>query len=180
MKHLWLIGCIFGLVAALSASAAEPAPAADATLPTPYTAEQIRDSYVLGLRVVTRFTTPQGVKLFVSEVVEWSADGMSITDQPLDDDGAPVGDAMRVKTTWPEVRDHAKFPAGSARREREERQTPLGKAEGWVYRVTGDNGVESEYFFADAWPGPPIVYSQSRDGKQAFLAEMIERGVADQ
>ncbi len=173
MKKFWLAGFALGLLLT------SPAKATDETLPTPYTAEQIRDAYVKGLKIVTRYTSAKGVKSSLSEVVEWSAEGMTISDQPLDDSGTPEGDAQSAQATWEELRDHAKFPAEQAQRERTRRKTPLGDAEGWLYVLTGKGGVTSEFFFADAWPGAPVVYSQIHDGEVRFKAEMIERSVPE-
>ena len=109
------------------------------------------------------------------ELTEWSEDGMTFTDQPLGEGGAPQGEVTRGKATWSELRDHALFPAATARRERAERDTALGKLAGWLYTVPCGEGCASEFFFADATPGSPVDYSQTRDGQLQMRAEVVER-----
>lgn len=143
-------------------------------LPTPYSAEQIRDAWRQGHQIKTRITSAQGVVTTVTTVTEWYPEGLTLTDQSLDENGAPKGEATSGKVTWPGMRNNALFPAASTSRERAVRDTVLGKLEGWLYKVECGAGCNSEFFFADATPGPPVLYSKTQDGERQFLAEMIE------
>ena len=144
-------------------------------LPTPYTAEQIRDAWQVGLEVTTRVRTAKGESYSRTEVLEWTAEGFRMSDRAVSRAGIPTDEeGSYYSGTWVELRDHAKFPAATTTRERAERDTTLGKLEGWLYQVSGKDG-ESEFFFADGLPGPPVVYRKSEQDTGNFLAEQISR-----
>ena len=147
------------------------------TLPTPFTAEQIRDAFPVGLRVLTRTATPDGERLSRMTVVEATVDGMAFSDQEVDAAGQPAGEAVTGAASWEELRDHALFPADRAGRERHSATFALGDLDGWLYVVRRDDGTRTELFFADAHPGPPVLFSGHRDGTELFRAEVIERSV---
>lgn len=147
-------------------------------LPTPYTAEEIRDAWVEGFEVTTRTRSAAGETYSQTRVVAWTEKGFAIVDKELDAQGRerPGAGGTHYSGTWEELRLHARFPASSATREREVRETPLGQLEGWLYKVQGEEGL-TEFFFADNLPGPPVVYSREGHGLDGFVAEQIERRV---
>ena len=140
----------------------EPAPAPEVeqeaqTLETPFTAEQIRDEWTPGLTIVFRFVFPDRQEFQRWTVVEADDDRAVIQYLPLDDQGQPIGPAEHAPSRWAELRDHARFPAADARRERGSRETPLGAFEGWLYEVRDpETQTLSRYFFADELPGAPV------------------------
>lgn len=160
---------------ALLAALAVPAAAAEASLPTPYSAEQIRDAFVEGLEYVLEVTTPRGVVATRTRVLESSAESVLLEAQPLGENGEPDGEAAEQTAEWTELRDHARFPAEVASRERATRETALGELEGWLYRAEAPDGSVSELFFADAYPGPPVEYLRTMDGEAILEARMTER-----
>jgi hypothetical protein len=42
---------------------------------------------------------------------------------------------------------------------------------------TGAASTVSELFLADAYPGSPVLYTKTQEGKQVLLAELIEHDV---
>ena len=145
-------------------------------LPTPYTAEQIRDAWQVGFEVTTRTQTVDGLAYSRTKVLEWSEEGFRMSDRAVSEGGTPLDDVVSYYSgTWAELRDHARFPVATTARQRLNRDTPLGNLEGWLYRVRGEDG-ESEFFFADGLPGPPVVYRKSIGDKDEILAEQISRG----
>ena len=56
---------------------------------------------------------------------------------------------------------------------RNHRQIELGELEGWLYTVNHEDGRVSEFFFADDYPGPPVSFSQTKDGETLYRAETI-------
>ncbi|MEZ5330878.1 MAG: hypothetical protein R2991_02235 [Thermoanaerobaculia bacterium] len=148
--------------------------AAEDFLPTPYTAEQIRDAWREGRRVTMRMETPSGTTVTRTTVVGWSAEAAEVAEETLDAAGDPVGEPEVTTSRWTELRDHARFPADRASRVRERRETPLGELEGWLYRVEGGDGGVSEFFFADAYPGPPVVFGHTENGASTFEAVQTE------
>ncbi len=171
MKRISILTMLVTLAASISAQDA----ATDDCLPTPYTAEQIRDSWPLGMQVVTRYTTPGGVNSSRTVVTAWSPEKVSMTDQGVDKRGGAVGEVRAFDATWEELRDHARFLIATSSRERTTRETPLGELDGWQYRVEEEDGGVSEFFFPDRFPGAPVVYSKTKDGVQVFLSEVISR-----
>lgn len=94
--------------------------------------------------------------------------------QSFDVSGKARGQPQFFESTWEELRDHARFPAQTATRERASRQTLMGELEGWLYRVAGETR-RSKVFFADGLPGPPVIYSHFKGDTQVLRAEMIDR-----
>lgn len=165
---LWLAlaGC-----AKSSGPAATPEVAVTQALPTPYTAEQIRDHMPEGLVIVLEARQGEALLYQVRwEVLDTTTDRMQMSTQ------VTRADAPETKVTdtsghaWEDLRQHAAFPPGSATRTRTSRDTELGRFEGWLYevrRTTEDGEVEvSRFFFADATPGAPL-WMETVVGNQA-------------
>ncbi len=152
--------------------------------PPPFTAEQIRDEWTQGFWLDTRVTTDAGIKISRTEVLTWSETSAELREAPLQqaDTGLQaVGEPGPTQTAqWEQLRDHALFPRAVTERRREARSTVLGELDGWVFRVTGENGAISEFFFADRYPGPPVSFSRWLDGKQIFNAEQVGRSTQGQ
>ena len=66
--------------------------AEDDFLPTPYTAEQIRDEWQPGLELTTHDTTPEGESWSRTTVREASTENVSFAVVPLDADLEPIGE----------------------------------------------------------------------------------------
>ena len=153
-----------------------PLVAEEEFLPTPYTAEQIRDAWVQEFEVTTRPRSAAGEVYSRTTVEAWTEQGFAMSEITVDDQGrpAPGEEVAHYTGTWEDLRDHAKFPVSTATRARADRDTPLGHLEGWLYRVQGAKGV-TEYFFADDLPGPPVVYRREGEGLEGFVAEQVLR-----
>ena len=83
---------------------------AEEFVPTPYTAEQIRDEWQEGLEIVTHDTTPDGETWSRTTVREWSTDSVVFSAQQLDEGLEPVGEEKVGSATWVELQNHARFP----------------------------------------------------------------------
>ena len=169
----------FAAAIAVSAALAAPAPARPEEaqhLPRPFTAEQIRDEWVEGLTVVMRSVSPEGESRQRWTVVDADETGAVIEFAPIDAKGE-VADAPRTeRSTWNQLRDHATFAASSATREAVTRETPLGKYEGWLYRVPDpEQGTVTEFFFASELPGAPLVMRVSREGRTLMELTQVSR-----
>lgn len=150
-------------------AAEEPPPAAAETLPAPFTAEQIRGEWTPGLTIVFHFNFPDRQEWQRWTVVEADADTAVIEYLPLDARGQPVATPQRAPSRWTELRDHALFPAAEARRERVDRETVLGRFEGWLYTVRDPRAeTMSRYFFADELPGAPL-WMETRQAQEVLL-----------
>lgn len=147
----------------------------DGFLPTPYTADQIREASREPVDTVSRTTTPAGTSYTLDRISVVDEERASFRRQPLDESREPAGEPTAAEASWEELRRHALFPESRATRERQARDTALGPQEGWLYVVQGEDGAVSEFFFADRFPGPPLVYSRSRAGELVFRVEQIEK-----
>jgi hypothetical protein len=162
-----------GAAAVVSAA---PEPAEGAILERPFTAEQIRDEWTPGFRLVMRRSTPGETRLERWTVLAADAEGVEIEFAALADDGAVSGEPVVQRSTWLELRDHASFAAAGASREWTTRDTALGALEGWLYRVR-EEGSEavSEFFFVPGLPGAPVQMRTVEGEQTVFELEQIER-----
>jgi len=145
-------------------------------LPTPFTAEQIRDEWIPGLTLVMKTDTAEGGALERWTVVAADAEGAEIEFLQIDAAGHPAGEARVTRSGWVELRDHASFPADWATREAATRDTALGKLDGWLYRVPDEAaGTVTEFFFATSLPGAPVHMAVLKDGQPVMTLAQIER-----
>jgi hypothetical protein len=126
-------------------------------LERPFTAEQIRDEWVPGLRIMMRRTFPEKTVIERWTVVAADAEAVDIEYATIAEDGAIVGQPSVSRSTWIELRDHASFSAEHSTREWVSRSTALGDFEGWLYRVADPEAATTqEFFFVPELPGAPV------------------------
>ena len=173
----------------LTGACGSPAPPGDVVVPQvdadgsiseileqPFTAEQIRDEWVPGLRLLMRRTSPEGVRIERWTVVAADDQGADIEYADIADDGSVVGEPSVARSTWVELRDHASFPAAFSTREWVARTTQLGDFEGWLYRVAEDGGATAqEYFFVPELPGAPVQMRILEGDATVFELEQTAR-----
>ncbi|HEU4430090.1 MAG TPA: hypothetical protein VFT98_15115 [Myxococcota bacterium] len=160
--------------AALAARAESPVPE---TLPVPYSADQIRERWVVGFRLETRTLAGETESLERTEVLAADAEQVSMRFEFLGADGEPAKPPQEFSAKWSELRDHALFEAAKATRERAECRSQLGTQPGWRYATSDANGDALSMCFADAAPGPPVEHETRRDGKLLSRTEHISYGV---
>jgi len=160
--------------AATTASPVELEPDDPSLLRRPFTADEIRDEWVEGFRLLIRRTTPAAVKIERWTVISADDEGAEIEYATLDEDNN-VADSGVLGTTWVELRDHASFPAATATREWVTRATGLGTYDGWLYRVAGDGGAVEEYFFVPSLPGAPVQMKIVNGDHTVFELEQMAR-----
>ena len=171
-----------GLLAVLGCGGAtggdDPSPAAPASefLEVPYTADQIRDEWRPGFTLVLHFNFPDRQQWQRWTVVDADPEGAEIQYQELDDQGQPVAPPQRSRSSWAELRDHARFPTADARRERVTRATALGELDGWLYQVhEPKQETMTDFFFADELPGAPVWFESSSGGQVILTVHQIAR-----
>lgn len=173
----------------LTGACGGPSPAPDVTGPQvvndgatseileqPFTAEQIRNEWVPGLRLLMRRTSPEETRIERWTVVAADDDGADIEYATIADDGSIVGEPSVARSTWVELRDHASFPAAFSTREWVARTTQLGDFEGWLYRVAEDGAATvQEYFFVPELPGAPVEMRILEGDATVFELEQTAR-----
>jgi hypothetical protein len=145
-------------------------------LPYPFSADEIRDEWIVGFRLKMRRVIEGAESIERWTVVAADADGVEIESALLDDDGNVRGEANLARSTWIDLRNHATFPAAKARREEATRDTALGTLDGWVYTVREDDeGTVSEFFFAKELPGAPVEMRTTRNGGLIMELTQLDR-----
>jgi hypothetical protein len=149
----------------------------DPTLLTrPFTAEQIREEWIVGFTLTMQRTTPEGENTERWTVVGADTEGAEIEFAVLDAAGNVAGEPRVARSRWVELRNHASFPAASATRKDVVRGSPLGMLDGWLYTVRDDAaGSTTEFFFADSLPGAPVHMREMRGEEVVMELVQIER-----
>jgi len=159
--------------AAALADASVPPPA---RLPTPYTAEQIRDAWQPGFQLEMRSSEAGVATVQRLTVVSATPETVTIRSESLGENGEAREPARESSAKWAELRDHASFEATKATRERAECHSRLGSLPGWRYATTTASGDALTLCFADATPGPPVEYEKRREGKLLSRTEHTHYG----
>ena len=182
MKHLIALVLAMFLGGCDAAPAPNAAPAATPPpqqpvemLPTPFTAEQIRDEWIPGLTLVMHTRTPDGETWERWTVAAADAEGAEIEFVEIDAEGTPIDAPRQGRSSWIALRNHASYPAAAATREQTTRDTALGQLEGWLYQVRDGAGGETEAFFANDLPGAPLEMRVKKDDAMVMELTQIER-----
>jgi hypothetical protein len=147
-----------------------------ATLPTPYSAEQIREAWQPGFRVEMRTTQAGAESRSRMTVISATPESAVIRSEEIAASGAASAPPAEVTATFSQLRDHALFDATKASRERAECRSQLGSMPGWRYVTTDPSGAVLTMCFADATPGPPVEYQTTRDGAVVSRTEHVRYG----
>lgn len=135
----------------------------------PFSAEEIRDEWVPGFRLLMRRSYPERTRIERWTVVSADDAGVEIEYATIADDGSVEGEPSVSRSAWTELRDHAAFPAAHTTREWVSRETALGDFEGWLYRVAVPGAaVINEFFFVPELPGAP-VHMRTLEGDATVL-----------
>lgn len=151
------------------------------SLPHPFSAEEIRDEWIVGFQLKLRRVMQGTESVERWTVVSADPDAVEIESAALDGDGHVLGQASLARSTWVELRNHATFPAARAQREEATRDTALGTLDGWIYTVQeDDDGTVSEFFFARDLPGAPVEMRTTRGDELIMELVQLERHRPDQ
>ncbi|MGN7860583.1 hypothetical protein ACTJI8_08375 [Microbacterium sp. 22303] len=151
----------------------DPHVIAEGLLPTPFTADEIREALRGGATIRILDEEPDGAR---SERINRFADGDEVgallTTHPLDD----VEAAVSKRVSWRDLQEHAAFPADRTTVVTETIEHPLGQLECLRYDVNDDDGV-AVFWFALAHPGMPVLYETTdATGSTRTIVQEIARG----
>jgi len=142
----------------------------------PFSADEIRDEWVPGFRLLMRRSYPERTLIERWTVVSADDEGVEIEYATILDDGSVEGEPTIARTGWIELRDHASFPAAHSTREWVSRETALGDFEGWLYRVAEPGAaVVNEFFFVPELPGAPVQLHSLEGDATVFELEQMAR-----
>jgi hypothetical protein len=151
--------------------------AADGTLPTPYTVEQLRASLPVGhvMRLQIHAPADAPAKLRTWKVSAADADGCTFRETLAGPDGQLIEGPTESRSSFEELRLHAAFPAATTTVEQGLQVTvPAGTFDVVRYTVRGEGG-EEVYDFAPSLPGPPVRLVVRAAGIDIMLMEMYSR-----
>ncbi len=145
-------------------------------LPTPYSADEIREGTAEG-RTLVVLTEPAGAPGSTRTVryTECGSDGAVQNRTPVDERGRAVGEPHVSPVSWLELQQHASFPADRTVAERVRLEHPLGDLDCVRYTVGQGDAVDT-FWFDVARPGMPVLVD-SRKGGQSVLRMTV---VADE
>ena len=146
-----------------------PDPAeAPVTLPTPYTAEQIRESFQPGKQLMFGLKSAEGDKVQHWKVLSADEETVTIEFRLQGEDGE------KRSSKWEELRDHALFLEENTVRTEGERSLFNGTAATEIYTRTEGPKVTT-FVFAKGLPGPPVVMTTTVAGQEVFSMEQLKR-----
>jgi hypothetical protein len=156
----------------MAMSADDPYLAEPGHLPTPFTADQLREGCPDGRTLLVR-TEPAGQEAHerVVRFVEGDADGV-VQVRSESGPGGSVGPELgRSRSTWRELQAHASYPAGRTTRERVRLEHPLGDLDCLRYTMGDGDAVDQAWFDVDR-PGMPVLL-ESRRGADLLVRVVV-------
>jgi hypothetical protein len=147
--------------------------ASEPTAPTPYTADDIRESSRTGRRYEWSLDVPGKPRVVrVLTFVKVNKGGAEVESMTLDATGHMLGEPERSRATWPELRDHAAFPKSSVTVTEETVTVPAGAYPCKVYTLRSGTKV-SRFWFANTMPGPPVKLVITEGGTTTESRELV-------
>ena len=153
---------------------ADPHQLAPDDLPTPFTAEEIREGCPRGRTLRYRHERPgQPPIVRVSRYV--SGDRESCVQESWQEslDGERLTEPQRHTSTWLELQRHASFPMATTRRDEDELDILGRRLHCLRYTRVDDDGTW-RFWFARELPGGPVRFEQHVDGQLTFSATLLE------
>ena len=142
----------------------------------PFSADEIRDEWIPGFRLLMRRTSSEGTQVERWTVVSADDEGVEIEYATITDDGSVAEEPSIARSGWVELRDHASFPSSHSTREWVSRSTALGDFEGWLYRVAEPGAaLVNEFFFVPSVPGAPVHMRTLEGDTTVFELEQTAR-----
>ncbi|WP_194421277.1 hypothetical protein [Microbacterium abyssi] len=129
-------------------------------LPTPFTADQIRDAARGGKTIRMLVEEPDGSTRFrVNRFRDPDDEGAMLERWTSGPTGIVEGEITSSRVTWRELQGHAAFPADLTTLSSETLKLPIGRVECLRYEVRESADAEPDTFwFATAHPGMPVRY----------------------
>lgn len=143
----------------------------EATLPTPFTAAQIRSGMPKG--AFFRHERQSGDEPVV--VTSWTVTAADAEGCTMATKGDDVGEQ---RATWTELRDHAVFPVAHTTVLDERIDTPVGSLDCRRYTVApppNKSGPTKKLWFCPEIPGAPVRMLVELDDRVVYRMELVER-----
>lgn len=155
--------------------AADPHVLAPGTLPTPFTADEIREGSTVGktIRLLIEMEGQEPI-VRVNRWIECDGNGATVEQTRFSSAGEQLGPPEIDRSTWLELQTHASFRADITTMGRERIETPLGLLDCIRYTVVDGPAVDTFWFWPSA-PGMPVKYTSAESGRVTSSVTVIER-----
>ena len=142
--------------------------------PTPFSAAQIRDAFVVG-REVRSLTVRAGAEPYVHVRRNASADAETgvyevWTETP---EGERISEPEQGGSTFFELQGHASMPAAATTIEPVVIDIPMGRYDGLLYTRTDGETIDT-FWFATALPGAPVRMEKRVNGELVYSSTAIQ------
>lgn len=147
-------------------------------LPTPFTADEIRDAASGGKTIRILVEEPDGTTVHrVNRFRDLDAEGATLERWTSGPTGIVQGEIASSRVTWRELQGHATFRAEQTTLSSETLELPIGSVDCLRYEVRDSADAEPDVFwFATAHPGMPVRFESPTDaGVQRTTVVRIER-----
>lgn len=147
-------------------------------LPTPFSADQIRDASEIGRQVRVRDEVPGQSPTF-RQITVVAADATEGTREfvAIDETGEAIGPPTLRASTWLELQEHASQPADRTVVTVDGIDLSWGTERCWLY-VVRDGADETRFWFARSMPGMPVRVEAWIHGALTERSEVIAVAVA--
>lgn len=146
-------------------------------LPTPFSADQIRDASRVGRRIRIRTDAAGETTFREVRYVATDADGATQQFIPTDADGNQAGPPVERRSAWRDLQGHASFAADRTTVEETSHDLAWGTEPCWLFRVS-DGEAETRYWFARRLPGMPVIVESWVRGELVERREIISTSAA--
>lgn len=156
------------------------------TLPTPYSADEIREASPPGHTTVYRIQLKgeppmRRISTFLAGGDPGIARFVAVEENGL---GERIGEPQTAEATWTELQAHAAFPESMTRIGEDQVSTPAGDYDCWLYTLTRNLPTDTEdglrattsitrFWFAKELPGPPVMLEQEVNGETILLMTLL-------
>lgn len=149
-------------------------------LPTPYSANEIRDANPPGSWKVYRITARGRTVLQRFEFrqcpdPEFSAVSIVMSDES----GTSIGTQESVPARWSALQAHGSYDAARTLIDRDRVSLKAGEFDCWTYVVDGADGEMNFFWFATELPGTPVLLETRVNGKSILRMELEAFGLPE-
>lgn len=133
-------------------------------LPTPFTADEIRDATGTGKTIHILVEAPGGASFErVNRFTECDDEGATLERWRVTPEGGVDGEVASGRVTWLELQGHAAFPAERTTVGEETIDLAVGRVECLRYdtRDEAPDAPAETFWFARAFPGMPVRFEAS-------------------
>jgi hypothetical protein len=162
------------------ASESDPHVLGPGLLPSPFTADEIRQGCPDGRLIRIRVERD-------GELAGWrtnrftagDAEGTTLESRRFGADEVPAGELEADRVTWAELQAHTSFEAARTTRQPETIETPMGELDCLHYQRAEDDGSTSDFWFARSMPGMPIRYRNVHEGRVTSDVIVVESSLPE-